>query len=245
MQQRQEQLERAFLLHSRPYGDTSSLVEAFSREHGRVGLVARGARAARSRRRGLLQPFQELLMSWAGRGELASLSQVEQAGRGAPLSGSALISGFYLNEILLRLLRRDDPHPEVYDAYAEALSRLAAGEDQGKVLRIFEKRLLEELGYGLDLEHDLEGARIVPEGYYRLRPEEGLARQPGPAPEATAGAVILALAGESPELERHALEARDFLRRALAPYLGPKPLKSRELFRGRGTGATFAGEQDS
>jgi DNA repair protein RecO (recombination protein O) len=221
----------AYLLHQRPYGDTSAIVEAFVREDGRVGLVAKGVRGGRSRRQGVLQPFGELLLSWTSRGELATLTEVEAAETPRMLTGTRLISGFYLNELLMRLLRRDDPHPELYDDYRRALLGLASTASERYVLRIFEKRLLEHLGYGLLLEHDASGAPVDPEAVYRYRPEEGpeLTAQPGKS--TISGHALLALAQESSELATHERELRGLLREALAPHLGPQPLRSRDLYR--------------
>jgi DNA repair protein RecO (recombination protein O) len=232
MERQRQLLQPGFVLHSRPYGDTSALLEVFGAESGRVGLVARGVRGPRSKRRGLLQPFNELLLSWQGRGELGTLADVESRGAPVFLAGGALISGFYLNELLMRLLRRDDPHPEVYSAYRGAVAALAAGEPQAPLLRVFEKRLLEGLGYGLMLGEDRLGDPVRADAHYRYLPEEGpepvAAAQPGHTVE---GVLLLRLAAEKahPSLADPAL-AR-LLRQALAPYIGERPLKSRELYR--------------
>src|SRR5512135_568374 len=144
--------ELAFVLHSYPFRETSLVLEIFSRQHGRVPLVARGARRPRSALRGLLMGFQPLSMSWFGKHELRTLHSAEWQGGQPQLQGTALLCGFYLNELLLNLMARDDAHPQLFDYYQHALLRLAAETDHAATLRSFEKRLLQELGYALGLD---------------------------------------------------------------------------------------------
>ena len=146
-------LAPAYLLHQHAWRETSRVLEVWSREHGRIGLVARGARRPRSPFRGLLQPFLPLSLSWSQRGELGTLTGIEAAAAAPVLRGRALMAAFYLNELLLRLLPRQDAHPALYDSYAATLSALAAQPRPAAPLRIFEKHLLSALGYGLNLEH--------------------------------------------------------------------------------------------
>lgn len=224
----------AFVLHSRPYRDSSLLLEVFCAEQGRMGLVARGARAARSRQRGLLQPFQPLLLAWRSRGELGTLATVEAAGAPLPLRGHGLYSGFYLNELLVRLLHRHDPHPELYPLYADTLAVLARTPEPEPVLRLFELRLLEALGYGLQLREDRTGADLDPETLYDYRPDEGavpLGHAIEPRGVAVSGRSLLALRGERLEDPQVCRDARRLTRAALAPHLGPAPLKTREVLR--------------
>ncbi len=224
-----------YVLHSRPWRETSLIVEAFTREHGRVGLVARGVRRARSRLRGMLLPFHLLLLSWSGRGELPTLTGAEVEGPVWTLRGRALFSGFYLNELLLKLLPRNDAHPEVFDDYRRALAQL--GEDRALDwgLRTFEKRLLGALGYGPPLDRAADtGAPVSPDRRYRYAPERGpveaASAEDGPV---VSGRTLLALAGGQPDGgdERVRAEARRLMRAILAPHLGPRPLGSRALFR--------------
>lgn len=231
MEQRRQQLEPGYLLHQRPYGDVDAVLEMFSRDHGRLGLVAKGVRSGRSRRAGVLQPFGELLISWVAKGELGSLRDVEPAQTPPVLTGTAMISGFYLNELLLRLLRREDPHPGLYDHYRHAVLLLAGGTDQDYVLRVFEKQLLGELGYGLILDHDVDGRPIVPEAYYQYLAEMGPQRVAAASAQSVPGDALLALAQESPRLTAYARDLRGLLRAALTSHLGEQPLKSRELYR--------------
>lgn len=164
----------AFVLHSYPFRETSLIVEAFSRVHGRLGLVARGARRPRSSLRGVLLPFQLLLLSWVGKGELQTLTRAEWAGGYAPLRGQALMCGFYLNELLLKLLPRADPHEQLFAFYESALADLAAGVDQPAALRRFEMGLLRELGYAVILDREAEsGAPVARERSYVYVVERG------------------------------------------------------------------------
>ncbi len=230
-------LAPGFVLHRRPYRDTSLLIEAFCPEHGRVGLVARGAGSGRSRRAALLQPFSPLLLSWSGRGELATLSGVEADGAPITLSGGTLYSGFYLNELLTRLLQRHDPHPQLFAVYRLALQQLAGGDDAEWALRLFERELLQELGYGLMLLEDAQGTAIDPERAYCYHLEHGpLPRfNEGQRCLRIDGRSLLALAGRGCEADRRDAavlsDCKRLMRAALRLYLGEKPLASRELFR--------------
>lgn len=227
-------LHRAFILHTRPYGETSLLLEAFSAEFGRVGLLAKGARRGKSRWRGLLQPFRLLLLSWLNRRELGLLTSVEPEMPLLLLRWRALLSGFYLNELLLRLLERDDPQPQLFESYLTAVRDLTEQHQEEPILRVFEKRLLDAIGYGLTLDRDVQkGQSIDPNAvyYYRLDCGPGLEPASGPAEVQIGGRTLLALAqghvSESTELR----EAKRLLRLALQRQLGEKPLMSRALFR--------------
>lgn len=166
--------EPAFVLHTYPYKETSLIVEAFSRRQGRTALLAKGARRPRSALRGVLHAFQPLRLSWAGSGELNTLVGAEWEGGMPFLSGFGLMCGFYLNELILRLLPRDDAHETLFDAYSECLGRLGRGEPTAGVLRGFEKRLLAELGYAMLLDRDaVSGAPIDPAMHYLYDPERG------------------------------------------------------------------------
>src|SRR5712691_9929320 len=170
---RQESRE-AFILHGYAYRETSLLVEVFTRDFGRISMVARGARGARSALRGVLLAFQPLALSWFGKGEVRTLARAEWIG-GQPLPcGEALLCGFYLNELLLRLLPREDPHDALFSRYEEALRRLVSQGDTASALRSFERALLKELGYALTLERDsAKGGAIDPEKTYTYDPERG------------------------------------------------------------------------
>jgi len=152
-------LTPAYLLHQRAWRETSKLLEVWSRDHGRLGLVARGARRPSSPQRSLLQPFTPLLLSWSQRGELGNLIGTEAAGAPIMLRGRPLLAAFYMNELLLRLLARQDPHSHLYDVYAHTLAGLAGSNPAG-ALRAFEVQLLSAIGYGLNLIATPEGEPV-------------------------------------------------------------------------------------
>jgi DNA repair protein RecO (recombination protein O) len=225
-------LEPSWVLHHYPYRDSSLLLEVFSRAHGRVGLVARGVRSAKGRWRNQLQILRPLLLSWNLRGELGTLTDVEARQVPPAVSGRQLLCASYLNELLLRLLTRHDPHPDLFDAYAGALAMLATQEEQA--LRCFEKRLLTELGYGLLLEHDVEsGAPVEPGACYEYLLEHGPVRRARPAGDGLylQGASLLALHREVLDDGRACREAKALTRAALDLYLGTRPLKTRAVLR--------------
>jgi DNA repair protein RecO (recombination protein O) len=180
--------EPAFVLHTYPYKETSLIVEAFSRGHGRTALLAKGARRPRSAMRGVLHAFQPLRLSWSGAGELNTLVAAEWEGGMPFLRGFGLMCGFYVNELILRLLPRDDAHEALFDAYASSLDRLGHGVPTAGVLRGFEKRLLAELGYAMLLDRDAaSGAPIDPAMHYLYDPERG----PLPAKGAAGGEMVV------------------------------------------------------
>jgi DNA repair protein RecO (recombination protein O) len=184
-------LDRGYVLHSYPYRETSLILQAWTERHGRLGLVAKGARRPKSPSRAVLVPFQPLALSWFGRGELRTLKSAEPAAPATPLAGQCLLSAFYLNELLLKLTHRDDPHEGLFAAYDAAVSRLReisrearAGRDIEPVLRRFELRMLQELGYALELAREAgTHAPIAAEREYDYVVERGpIAAGPGEAP---------------------------------------------------------------
>ena len=224
-------LQSAYVLHHRPFRDTSRIVDLFTRDHGRAAVVARGVRGPKSRLRGVLQPFSALVVSFSSKGELGTLTGAEAVGN-HPLAGDALLSGFYVNELLLRLMQKGDPHPEVYREYEYTLDRLAGESSPHEALRVFEKRLLEALGYGLNLGHDIvTGEPLAAEKHYKFVLEEG----PTATRAAATGALVfpgkslIALAEERLGDERSMRDARVLLRSSLDLYLGGKPLRTREV----------------
>lgn len=185
---RRIELEPAFVLHSYPYKETSLIVEAFSRRQGRTALLAKGARRPRSAMRGVLHAFQPLRLSWTGSGELSTLIGAEWEGGMPFLRGFGLMCGFYVNELILRLVPRDDAHEALFDAYRDSLERLGRGDPTAGVLRGFEKRLLAELGYAMLLDRDAaSGAPIDPEMHYLYDPERG----PLPVNGASVGEMVV------------------------------------------------------
>ena len=227
-------LEPAFVLRARPYRETSLIVEAFSRCHGRFGLIARGARRPKSRMRGLLQPFVPLLLSWRGKGELATLTSAEADGYILPLAGSAAIVGFYVNEVLLRFLHRHDPEPLLFDHYRAALGRISREDDPEPVLRIFEKRLLQAVGYALELEREVDsGVAIEPNERYRYVVDSGPERWSSATSSGVcvSGSTLLALAREQLDDRRVLGEAKILMRSIIDEHCGGGTLVSRRLWR--------------
>jgi len=225
-------LASGYLLHHRPWRDTSRILEVLTREHGRFTLFARAVRGPGAKLAPVLQPFQPLLLSWSGRGEAPTLTGAERAEQCAPLPPACLLAAFYLNELLIRLTTRHDPHPELFDHYHEALARLRAGAPLEPVLRIFEKRLLQGLGYGLDLTTEARsGKRIEADGYYHFRAGKGLTPSRAGAGSALAGRSLLDLAGESLTGARALEDARRVLQAALAACLEGRPLATRGVAR--------------
>jgi len=217
-------LHPVFILHTRPFRDTSLLIDALSMDHGRISLLARGVRTTKTKLRGILQPFVPLLMSWSGNTELVSMSKVEAVGLPYHLKAKALISGFYLNELIMRLLHRYDPHPHLYSAYEQALIGLQDNQNAERVLRLFEKSLLTELGYGLQ-------SNIMADEWYRFIPGQGLIQcSASPSENIFSGKNLLALLAEISDEAEVLYDAKRLMRLVLQSLLGERVLKSRELF---------------
>lgn len=232
MTSRRFNLEPAFVLHPRPFRDTSLIVEVFTANHGRQALVARGARRPKARQRSLLQGFRPLLMSWRTSGEMGTLTGVEGRGEPRRLRGDALMAGFYLNELLMRLLQRADPHPGLFAIYDASLSKLEGADsiELARVLRFFEKRLLDELGVGLPLDgRTMDGQRLDPNASYHFDPEAGARAVPEGSPGTVSGATLLALAEERLDNEEVLAESRQLLSRALESQLGGRALLTRQV----------------
>ena len=230
---RQEE-QPAFVLHSYPYRETSLVLEVFSRQHGRVALVARGARRPRSALRGLLMGFQPLTLSWFGKHELRTLHSAEWQGGQPQLQGRALLCGFYLNELLLNLMVRDDPHEQLFDYYQHTLQRLAREEDHAATLRYFERHMLQELGYALLLEHDADsGEPIDPAVQYCYVIERGAVAD---TPDAQDGLIVLGktlqdMAADDYRDTVSAQQSKQLMRMLLNHHLGGKLLHTRELIK--------------
>lgn len=223
--------EPAFVLHLRPYRDSSALVDILSHHQGKVSCVVKGLRSARQSRqawRAGLQPFNLLLLSWRGRTDLKSLTDV-QAQRHYRLLGQVQYYGLYLNELTQRLLHHHDPHPDIFEQYVHSIAQLSASGASEAVLRRYEFALLQALGYGIEAGLCADDGQPVQDGErYRFVPEYGMQRvaagQPG-----LEGRVLLKLAAG--EWDGDALRvAKQVTRAALAPLLGDRPLRSRELF---------------
>lgn len=225
---RQIEAQPGYVLHARPYRETSLLLELFSRDHGRVGVIARGVRGARAQPlRASLQPLQPLLFCASGRGELLRLHTAEAAGPALRLQGDGLLSAFYLNELLTRLLPRDDPQPSLFWRYAEALAELESGAAPAWTLRRFERDLLAGIGYALELTQEADGARALePMASYHVDPEAGPQRTAPGARGSISGAALLAL-GEDRQPDAAALtQLRHLMRGILLHHLGGRELRS-------------------
>ncbi|MGB5079135.1 MAG: DNA repair protein RecO [Burkholderiales bacterium] len=229
---RQESRE-AFVLHAYAYRETSLLLEVFSRTFGRVSMVARGARSPRSPLRGVLLAFQPLALSWFGRGEVRTLARAEWVGGQPLLQGEVLLCGFYINELLLRLLPREDPHEALFARYQETLQRLALRGDSAAALRSFERALLKELGYAMTLERDsVSGSAIDAAKSYSYDPERGPIEANGAALEPlVSGRTLLAMARDDYSDPATQLQAKALMRALLNHRLDHQPLKSREIFK--------------
>lgn len=215
------ELCHAFVLHSRPYREKSRLVELWTLEHGRLSAVLRQQ----------VPPlFQPCLMAWRGKTTLKTISHCEHAGLPLVLEGDALFAGFYLNELLVRLLNADEPQLELFALYSQSLLQLNQRPLLEPVLRQFERSLLAALGYGVNFSYDTDGQAILADRDYDYYPEHGFIAVAHPATDTWQGSVLLAIAKEdfSQHMTRQA--AKLILRRALAQQLGAKPLKSRELW---------------
>ena len=229
---RQESRE-AFVLHSYPYRETSLLVDVFARGFGRVSMVARAARSPRSALRGVLLAFQPLALSWFGKGEVRTLARAEWLGGHPRLQGDALMCGFYLNELLIRLLPREDPHDALFARYGEALQQLACVSDTAPALRSFERALLKELGYAMTLERDSASGRAVdPAKSYRYDPERGpIEANGGGGDSVVSGRTLLDMARDDYADPLTQQQAKVLMRALLDHRLENQPLKSRRIFR--------------
>ncbi len=220
-----------YVLHSYPYQETSLIIEMFTREFGRIGVVAKGAKRPHSPLRSVLMPFHALTLDWSGRSELKTLRTAEWRGVFRLLQGRALICGFYLNELLLKLLHRDDPHDALFDAYEQALEALLEGDDHAIVLRCFEKRLLSELGYALILDRDAESqCSLQPDRRYQYIIDHG----PVPADPRQNGLELLGqtLIDMNSDHYTSAVtqqQSKSLMRTLIGHYLGNQTLHSRQL----------------
>jgi len=211
-----------FVLHARAWRETSMLIEAFTREHGRVGLVARGVRSAKSRfPRASLQPLQPLLLSWIARGELGTLTAAEQTGTRWILSGDALLAGMYVNELVLRLTSRNDAHHSAFAAYTECLARLAEGPDIAWTLRRFEREFLADLGYALMLTQTSDGGPIDSAVTYAYVADSGPAAwHEGSGLPRISGAALIALDRDETPTQPQLTELRGLMRAVIRHLIG-------------------------
>ena len=231
MSGRRVELENAYILHHRPFRDSSQIIDIFGSNHGKLSLVARGSRAGKSKLKGILRPFQLLRLSWSARTDLGTLTGAELAGPPRVLTGDTLLSAYYLNELLLHFLHRFDPQPEIFSLYRETLEDLSAAEDPAPPLRRFELSLLMLLGYALDLEQDvLSGTPVADDVTYEYRVEQG----PVPAHPSSTGALLtgrqlrLVAAGTFDDADTLKAAGR-LLKHVIHHHLGGRELKSRKV----------------
>lgn len=227
--------EPGFVLHSYPFRETSLVVEVFTRHHGRMALVARGARRPRSALRGQVQPFTPLLLSWFGKGEVRTLHAAEWQGGLAPLAGMPLLCGFYLNELLLKLMARDDPHEALFDYYQATLSELSQITEGNleSVLRRFERHLLSEIGYAATFHEEAETAQPVREelAYYFV-PERGPYSGKGEGNGIlVSGRTLLDMDQDRFDSPVTRAEAKQLMRALINHHLGGKPLYTRQMLK--------------
>ena len=223
----------AYVLHTRPWKETSLVLELLTRSHGRVIAVAKGARRPASQLRPVLMLFQPLLVTWAGRSEVRTIHAVKWVGGIPQLGGVALMCGFYLNELLVKALAREDPHEGVFDAYAGTVRDLATDRFHTGILRRFEAALLADLGYGLQLESDAEsGADLLLDRWYRYLPERGaIPLMAGEEPDGATvrGKTLLDIARSDYTDPVTASEAKRLMRLLLQHHLGDTELHARQL----------------
>lgn len=222
--------EPAYILHQRPYRNTSQLIECLSLNYGRVGLIAQGSRRPRAGMRSILQPFIPLRLSWVRRGELGRLTNAESAGDAIDLTGARLMAAYYVNELLMNLTARDDPNSEVFSHYSRFASRLLQGSGLARSLRLFELGLLESLGFGLQLLRDESTHRpIQPESNYSFDPDAG--PRLTDAIDSIRGEHLISLREERLDDIDSLRAAGQVLWQALSGHLGSKRIRSREVLR--------------
>ncbi|KMQ80993.1 DNA recombination and repair protein RecO [Candidatus Burkholderia pumila] len=221
-----------FVLHSYPYRETSLIIDVFSRDHGRIALVAKGAKRPHSGLRGVLQTFQPLGLSWSGNGEVRTLTNAEWVGGMLPLKGDALLSGFYVNELLVKFCAREDAHPAMFNHYMLTLSRLAHDEPAVQVLRSFECVLLRETGYAMNLTHTVTRQPVVPEDRYVFDPDRGVREASDEFPAqwpVIAGQTLIDMERDDYTLPQTSLQSRTLMRFLLNFHLGGAPLATRQI----------------
>ncbi len=225
--------QRAFVLHGRHYSETSLMLDLFTENDGRVTVLAKGARSRRSSLKGVLQPFTPLLVRWSGRGEVKTLRNAEAVSLGLPLSGLMLYSGLYVNELLCRVLAAETDYASLFFDYLHCLQWLAGATGSPEpALRRFELALLEHLGYGVDFLHCAGSGEPIDDNMtYRYREEKGFIASLVVDHQSFTGRELQSLASRAFTSVDQLRAAKRFTRMALKPYLGGKPLKSRELFK--------------
>ena len=225
-------LQPAYILHGRAYRDTSRLLDVFTQDYGRITLVAKGSRSPRSKLQGILQVFTPLIISWSGKGEVQTLTGAESVKNTVNISGKHIISAYYINELLQRLMIHHDPHPTLFVLYQKTLEKFSQ-EDDELVLRRFEKQLLAEIGYGLNLEYEHESGDTIQadETYYYDIEKGPINRSKSEALDAltVSGQTLLDLQKDTFSCQQSQKEAKQLMRIILSHHLGGKPLKTRNM----------------
>lgn len=222
----------AFVLHSYPYRETSLIVDVLTRDHGRLALVAKGAKRPHSALRGVLQTFQPLLLSWSGKSEVRTLTGAEWVGGMLPLAGDALLCGFYANELLVKFCAREDPQPPLFNHYVLTLTRLAHGEPAVQVLRSFERVLLRETGYAMALNRTVARRAVEPDQRYVFDPERGVRPAGDDVPShwpVVSGQTLLDMEQDDYHRPQTVTQSKTLMRFLLNTYLGGTPLATRQI----------------
>ena len=228
-------LQLAFVLHTRPWRETSLIIDVFTENHGKIALCAKGVRSKKSPKSSLLQPLSPLLISWIGKGELPTLTVAEAASPAIKLSSESLYSAFYINELIVRLLHRHDPHRNLFMHYERVLKQLTDFSLLEQTLREFEFHLLSSIGYGLSFSTDLDGDEIVVSQRYYLH-GDGLFQKVVNLDSVDEqrifdGSTLISIAENNWQNSIILKEAKRLSRLSFNPLLGSKPLQSRKLFR--------------
>jgi DNA repair protein RecO (recombination protein O) len=232
-QKQRVSLQSAFVLHKRPYRESSLLLDVFSYDYGKIGLVARGVRKNRRGGAAVLEPFNLLRLSWTGKSDLQTMTSVELIPPGLRLTGKSLYCGFYLNELLNYFLHRHDPHPNLFSHYAATLVSLSENPEVETALRYFELALLDETGFGLQIECDSKtGAEVEAGKRYRYWPGEGLVESNWSV-DSIGGSTLISLVQRKLGGAEQLTEAKCLMRMMIDHYLGEKTLRSRFLFKAR------------
>ncbi|WP_144137870.1 DNA repair protein RecO [Paraburkholderia sp. BCC1884] len=222
----------AFVLHSYPYRETSLIIDVLSRDHGRLALVAKGAKRPHSALRGVLQTFQPLALSWSGKSEVRTLTGAEWVGGMLPLAGDALLCGFYVNELMVKFCAREDPHPQLFHHYVVTMTRLAHDEPAVQVLRSFERVLLRETGYAMALDRTVARKAVQPEGRYVFDPERGVREASDDLPAqwpVVAGQTLLDMEKDDYHRAQTVAQSKTLMRFLLNTYLAGTPLATRQI----------------
>ncbi|WP_460907321.1 DNA repair protein RecO [Paraburkholderia jirisanensis] len=221
-----------FVLHSYPYRETSLIIDVLSRDHGRVALIAKGAKRPHSALRGVLQTFQPLSLAWTGKSEMRTLTGAEWVGGMLPLAGDALLCGFYVNELLVKFCAREDPHPQLFQHYVVTMTRLAHDVPAVQVLRSFERVLLRETGYAMALDRTVARKPVLAEGRYVFDPERGVREASDEWPAqwpVVSGQTLLDMEQDDYHRAQTVSQSKTLMRFLLNVYLGGTPLATRQI----------------